>query len=276
MIQKTYTDNTADTPVNGKVNIFPHPDGSLRQKNPDGSVNIIWNPAQQNLVTYNVSDYNELLLITGQQDGDMAYVKNSQGSKWLPGSLGGTYYPAGFYLYTGGFWVSDRNNIVAQLEQLKTGWAAYGDSQYTVGSPLLIPQGNTVILDIDGLGNTVKSQLPQGVTDFYDVATSKVTPENVGDYYTFSLGFQGSSSSNNGSATIGFDIGGAFGQIFKRNFRYPRGTGVTHDFYLTSGGYSLNTFVANGAQIKITSDVGISSLYNFTFHVARTHKAFII
>lgn len=154
-----------------------------------------------------------------------------------------------------------------------TGWAQYGDSQYTSGSPLVITQGNTATIDIDGLGTTVKSQLPDGVTDFYDVATSKITPENSGDGYTMSLGFLASNTSNNGDATIFVDIGGAFTRLFARVFRFPRGTGVAHDFYVTTQFYTLGTFLANGGLIKIESGTGDTSLYDITLQIHRTHKA---
>ena len=154
-----------------------------------------------------------------------------------------------------------------------TGFGVYGDSQYTESSPLLIAQGNTEILDIDGLSGVYEDQLPEGVVSFYDFDNSKITPQNVGDGYTFTVGFRGKSNSNNGSATFSIDIGGSIGEIFKRNFRFPRGTSVIHDFYFTSQGYSLGTFVANGGIVKITSDTGDSEISNITIQVHRTHKS---
>lgn len=50
--------------------------------------------------------------------GDVAYVYNSQGTAWLPGSLGGTYYPNGVYVFNGTTWVSDRNAISNELQNL--------------------------------------------------------------------------------------------------------------------------------------------------------------
>lgn len=61
-------------------------------------------------------DYDALIakIPTGDTD-DLAYVYNSQGVAWLPGTVGGTYYPAGVYIYDGDNWVSDRNAIASQL-----------------------------------------------------------------------------------------------------------------------------------------------------------------
>lgn len=55
------------------------------------------------------------LLDPGTINGQLAYVYNAQGTKWLPGTIGGSYYPAGFYAWDGSLWVSDRNAIVEQL-----------------------------------------------------------------------------------------------------------------------------------------------------------------
>lgn len=57
-------------------------------------------------------------LTPGSTVGDLAYVQNSQGTKWLPGTIGGTYYPAGFYLWDGAEWVSDRNAIATELQNI--------------------------------------------------------------------------------------------------------------------------------------------------------------
>ena len=154
-----------------------------------------------------------------------------------------------------------------------TGWAQYGDSQYTVGSPLVISQGITETIDIDGLGSTVKSQLPNGVSDLYDVATSKIIPVKSGDGYSFSLGFQAASTSNNGDATISVNIGGAFGQIFKRVFRMPRGTGIYHDIFFTTQYYTLGTFLANGGTIEIESGNGTTSIHSVTLQIHRTYAS---
>jgi len=56
-------------------------------------------------------------LEAGEDVGDLAFVENSEGTQWLPNSLGGTYYPSGWYLWNDPNWVSDKNAIANQLEQ---------------------------------------------------------------------------------------------------------------------------------------------------------------
>lgn len=59
-------------------------------------------------------------LPNGVDNDSTAFVLYKQGTKWLPGSLGGTYYPAGWYIYRAGNWTSIE---VPVDEELKN----YGD-----------------------------------------------------------------------------------------------------------------------------------------------------
>ena len=68
------------------------------------------------LFAYTATDYNDLLTKSGMISADLAYVFGSQGTQWLPGSAGGTYYPQGIYVYDGSSWISDKNNIALQLQ----------------------------------------------------------------------------------------------------------------------------------------------------------------
>tara|TARA_R110002126_G_scaffold85959_4_gene207659 strand:- start:621 stop:2864 length:2244 start_codon:yes stop_codon:yes gene_type:complete len=55
-------------------------------------------------------------LTGGSTVGELAYVNQSQGTPWLPGSFGGTYKPKGWYVWNGTDWISDRENLVNQLQ----------------------------------------------------------------------------------------------------------------------------------------------------------------
>ena len=164
---------------------------------------------------------------------------------------------------------------IATVDQAKgwSGWAQYGDSQYTSASPLVVNQGNTATINIDGLGNTIKTQLPIGVNDFYDTVNSKITPVKEGDGYNFSLSFKGTTSSQNGSATVFVDIGGAFTRLFPRLVLFPKGANNEQDFYFTSQYYTLNTFKGNGGIIKIESNEGNTSIYDISLQIHKTHDA---
>jgi hypothetical protein len=65
------------------------------------------------IITQSAANY--AALTPGTDNGELAYVYSSQGTAWLPGTVGGSYYPAGFYVWDGALWVSDRNAIAEQL-----------------------------------------------------------------------------------------------------------------------------------------------------------------
>lgn len=67
---------------------------------------------------YTATNYTGLTAITGVPLGTLAYVYESQGTKWLPGTMGGTYYPDGIYVWNGSSWVSSRNAIAGELQNL--------------------------------------------------------------------------------------------------------------------------------------------------------------
>ena len=66
------------------------------------------------IIRYNVLNYSALSTLT-PNTGEFAYVQNEQGTKWLPGTIGGTYYASGLYYYTGTTWINDLTSIAAQL-----------------------------------------------------------------------------------------------------------------------------------------------------------------
>ena len=67
-------------------------------------------------ITQQVDTYSDLL--AGSEIGDIAYVETAQGTAWLPGTLGGSYYPSGWYVWDGSDWVSDRNAIANEINNL--------------------------------------------------------------------------------------------------------------------------------------------------------------
>jgi len=50
--------------------------------------------------------------------GDFAVVENSQGTAWLPWTVGGTYYPEGTYYWDGTEWISNVEDIAEELQNI--------------------------------------------------------------------------------------------------------------------------------------------------------------
>lgn len=65
---------------------------------------------------YSAQNYTELLnMPIAPVLNDLTYVYDSEGTAWLPGTLGGSYYPAGIYVYDGTDWISDRSALADQI-----------------------------------------------------------------------------------------------------------------------------------------------------------------
>lgn len=69
-------------------------------------------------VKYTVENYTELLTVIHQEVDNFAFVKNSQGTSWLPGLLGGSYYGKGLYIWTGAIWAEANVEINEALANL--------------------------------------------------------------------------------------------------------------------------------------------------------------
>ena len=55
-------------------------------------------------------------LLEGKKEGALAYVENAEGTSWLPYTVGGTYYPKGWYQWDGVQWITSKSNIAQALD----------------------------------------------------------------------------------------------------------------------------------------------------------------
>jgi len=164
-------------------------------------------------------------------------------------------------------------NDVIRLQDLGTGWANYADTVYTSLSPFTILDGATAILP-NNAGTILNSQIPTGVTSFYNSTTQKITPENNGDYYIVTVRFKGKTTAPSASyLDFGIDIGGALGLQFRETKTFSKGAGIEHQFSIVVPLYTAATFISNGGQVKITSGNGDITLHDISFQIDRTHKA---
>lgn len=171
-----------------------------------------------------------------------------------------------FYFYNGTSWIplsSSTNDY--------TGWADYVDGVYTSSSPytliannkITLPNNATIIRD---------TQMPVDVTEFYDATTSTIIGRN-GDGLNIVIEFDLRPIVNQTTKiTVAIDIGGAVGEIYRRDFITSKGVGVEHYYLSSFNAYTLNTWEANGGAIKIESDYDIE-IYNIRYVLTRTHKA---
>lgn len=164
------------------------------------------------------------------------------------------------------------NSHLITLGQVRgsQGWANYADTQYTVSSPFSVAGGTTVTLP-NNAGTTINTYIPTGVTSFYNSATSKITPNTLGDAYTINVRFSAKTSMNNDFLEVGIDIGNPT-TVTAETKPFLKGANNEQKFNFVFPVFSLATFLANGGLIKVTSGSGTLSIYNITYFITRTYK----
>lgn len=175
---------------------------------------------------------------------------------------------------TSGVWATIAAALNTMFSELfgRTGYVTYNDTQYTVGSPLVIAEGVTVALPNNSLGNLV-DQLPTGVTALYN-GTRLVSNDNRAAYM-IRISFTASNSSQTGSYELTVDIsaaGDGSNPILSRSGSFIRGANNPQPISYSELYFSRETFVTNGALIRFTSLAGITSIYNVVYVIAKIHK----
>lgn len=157
------------------------------------------------------------------------------------------------------------------MPDIGTGWAIYTDTAHTSGSPLVVNSGVTSTIT-NNSATVINSNLPAGVTSWYDSGTSKIMPSLVGDSYTLNIRFTAVSSSNTGLADVILDVTG-LGVIDAQTISLRKGAGSSQRINVVFDVYSLITFVTNGGIVKLNSLDGNTSVYDITYKITRVHKA---
>tara|TARA_R110000822_G_scaffold227017_2_gene359728 strand:+ start:24353 stop:25300 length:948 start_codon:yes stop_codon:yes gene_type:complete len=159
-----------------------------------------------------VEVYTELPV--GVDPDTIAFVINSQGTKWLPGTLGGTYYPPGWYIYKTGVWRHSRELVDQELENVNSliseNTTSIDDHKLRLDNPHSVtktqvgldqvnntsdidkPISNATITALSGKSNIGHTHIKANITDFNesdyasgaegDLAATSVQPgDNVSD-----------------------------------------------------------------------------------------------
>lgn len=154
-----------------------------------------------------------------------------------------------------------------------TGWAVYFDTQYTSGSPLSLT-GETQVNLPNNAGTKIESQIPTYITKMYDELTQKVIGRN-GDGLNLTISFAvRPTTAALTRITVVPDIGGLIGEIedYKDDHVFSKGNGVVQRYLSSFDAYTLDTWEANGAQLKVEASHACE-IYGIRYLFTATHKA---
>lgn len=152
-----------------------------------------------------------------------------------------------------------------------TGWEQITDSTYTIASPLVILSG-VIGKILTGTTTKIQTQIPIGVTTFWNDTTDKLLAVNNGDAFTLSLRFKAKMNVTNGLADIDINIGGTLNKVSNETIVFSKGSGVEQKFDIDLSYFTGTTFIANGGAIEVTPLNGDISIYDIVLVIFRTHK----
>jgi len=149
-----------------------------------------------------------------------------------------------------------------------TGWETY---VHGGGAQTLVASTRTK-LSIDGAAFSNTAQKPTDVAALWDTVTNTITGRE-GDALLIKI--QGTFTPSDATASFvefDVDIGGSIGIVERENMALTGGAGVTAPFTFSFGGYTLDTWEANGGSIYATAD-GPGDIDSLRIVVIRVHKA---
>lgn len=148
------------------------------------------------------------------------------------------------------------------------GSVVFTDSQYTLGSPLLIP--DTGFIDVGNNKNIILVNSDDTDISNWIDNTGKITPKgDLNDDYQLRINFTAVPPNNNTSLYFRIDIGTGSPIIITRSaIRFTRDSGVPTRYSITVPYYTGSTFFANGGKIQFGGSVQIPT-YDYSFYIKR-------
>lgn len=277
----------SDLGVKDIDSVVVNPDGTLTISFTDGNNNTqsITTVKSVREIKYTVSTYADLFTVAPPpQPFDFAYVRQPQGTEWLPGSMGGTYYGAGLYMWDGVTWKEDKISIYQELDSILDTKAdiTYVDQELTLKENLSTGYISGLELSIHPTDNT-KAVIKVGKYVITDIPNSQANYIEVTTPIVFTPAYLNTSPStyvaldvnkNVVSSAVPFDNADRrflclIGNVVHSNnvninvvneIKSPitATTNQLHDFLKAIGFLNLegNVFSANGANLSINKSAG--------------------
>ena len=147
---------------------------------------------------------------------------------------------------------ADMNEIKTSVNKLYDvyGWVEYKDLTNTSSNKQSLTAGQDNTLTIDG-ASTIKTYKPADMSTSELWASNKITPLMLGDSYQVRVDFNASIDNPAGYFDFGIYIDGAIGYAVQDTYTFPKGANTAHRYSLNFLIYCLDTFLANGGQLRI-------------------------
>jgi len=207
---------------------------------------------------------------------DMALIPGMLLTPWVKVA---SQEKAGFNCLIDGFSQADTHQFTVSSGQSDSsartlGWGNWADSLYTNGSRLDVDPGSPVKVTINGAGGATNiSEMPPGVSEFWNAGLNKIVPAKLGDTYEMRLSYKCSNGSTETYYDIAVDIGGALGVIQEETKQVVKGaTEITSDSFAPPL-FIGSTFIANGGEIYLDTTLGNTTVqfWDFAIYIRRTY-----
>lgn len=149
------------------------------------------------------------------------------------------------------------------------GWEDVADNTYTEQSPLRINPNTRTQLPINR-DSVINSELPVGVTQFWNDTTNKFEPIKSGDFYVIRLIFTVKPQQNNRVLDLTLDIGGSQGEIYADFKSLVKGAGTPTIVSEIIPVFTLGTFIANGGAFYIKCNTRLD-VYDISILITKTY-----
>lgn len=152
------------------------------------------------------------------------------------------------------------------------GFATYGDSVYTEGSPLVLTNNNEVTL-VNNAANIVDFQKPLDIDSFMDGSTGLIKGR-AGDAFQMNVLMKLKPQTNSGAIDIDVSLDiGIPSRLFPRGARINRGVGNEYNYLSSFFVYNGATWQANSAEVKAVVRNSTVEVYDIIYYFCMLHRS---
>lgn len=164
----------------------------------------------------------------------------------------------------------DIRDFIVSMESIQGNfWEFYLDSVYHTTNRKTILAGVWTDIECDGLADN-QFRPSNRTNTVWDVATNKLTPDALGDFYQIRFSISGASAAaSENHIHIEIDVGGTAGKIYEDTKLFAHGTD-DQEFNFSMGLFAGSDFLANGGIVRIKPEKD-ASFWDIAFTINRTY-----